>query len=142
MKNTIETYKKPIIGGVLLLVLLLGYFTREKWMAWLNIGYSAKEYTVNNSSSKKPSSSTTDTISKTKVLSKGDKGASVAELQRLLNLEYDYQKSNGTIPIEPKLTPDKIFGPKTEAMLLLFTGRTSISINTLIQELKGQKASA
>lgn len=136
-----QEYKKPIIGGVLLLVLLLGYFTREKWMTWLNIGDSAKDYTATNSSSK-PSSSTTNTISKTKILRKGDKGVSVAELQRLLNVEYDYQKSKGTIPIEPKLTPDKIFGPKTEAMLLLFTGRRSISINTLIQELKDKKASA
>ena len=137
-----QEYKKPMIGGVLLLVLLLGYFTREKWMAWLNIGDSAKDYTANNSRSKKPSSSTTNTISKTKVLKKGDKGVSVAELQRLLNVEYDYQKSKGTIPIEPKLNPDKIFGPKTEAMLLLFTGRRSISINTLIQELKDKKTGA
>lgn len=136
-----QEYKKPIIGGVLLLVLLLGYFTREKWMAWLNIGDSTKDYTATNSSSK-PSSSTTSTINKTTILKKGDKGASVAELQRLLNVEYDYQKSKGTIPIEPKLTPDKIFGPKTEAMLLLFTGRRSISINTLIQELKDKKTGA
>ena len=140
MKDTIQTYKKPIMGGVLLIVLLLAYFTREKWMAWLNIGDSVKDYTSTTSTSKPSSSSTT--IDKAKVLSKGSSGASVGELQRLLNLEYDYQKSNGTVPIEPKLNPDKIFGPKTESMLLLFTGKTSISINALIQELKDQKAGA
>lgn len=140
MKETIKTYKKPIIGGVLLIVLLLGYFTREKWMAWLNIGDSAKEYASNNSSSK-PSFSTA-TIDKTKVLSKGSKGTSVKELQRLLNVEHDYQKTSGIIPIEPRLAVDSDFGPKTEAMLSLFTGKTSISINALIQELKDQKAGA
>jgi hypothetical protein len=140
MKEIIQTYKKPIIGGVLLMVLLLGYFTREKWMSWLNIGDSAKEYASNNSSSKPSSSSTT--IDKTKVLSKGSKGASVKELQRLLNVEYDYQKTSGIVPIEPKLAVDSNFGPKTESMLSLFTGKTSISINALIQELKNQKAGA
>lgn len=141
MKETMKTYKKPIIGGVLLIILLLGYLTRDKWMEWLGIGDSVSDYTNTNSSSK-PSSTTTDTIDKSKVLSTGDKGASVRELQRLLNVEYDYQKANGTVPIEPKLATDGVFGPKTQSMLMQFTGRNAISINTLIQELKDQKASA
>jgi hypothetical protein len=140
MKETMQTYKKPIMGGVLLLILLLGYFTREKWMPWLNIGDSVNDYSKTPSTSN--SSSSSNTLDRTKLLSKGSNGASVRELQGLLNLEYDYQKNKGTVPIEPKLTVDGAFGPKTEAMLSLFTGKTAISINTLIQDLKDQKASA
>lgn len=134
MQASFKKHKKPFFAGLLLLLLFVGYFTREKWMGWFKVDNGIK----NNS---KPSYSTTSTtINRTKVLKKGDRGVSVKELQRLLNLEYEYQKKHGTVPIEPKLVEDQIFGAKTQAMLQLFTGKSSISIKELLSILKNQKS--
>lgn len=135
MQASFKKHKKPILAGLLLLLLFVGYFTREKWTSWFKLKSNTQD-------SPKPSYSTASTtINRTKVLKKGDRGVSVKELQRLLNLEYEYQKKHGTVPIEPKLVEDQIFGAKTQAMLQLFTGKSSISIKELLSILKNQKSS-
>ncbi|WP_052596106.1 peptidoglycan-binding protein [Aureispira sp. CCB-QB1] len=131
---------KPMMAVALLAILVIGYFTRDKWMSLFTTGKLASSNGGSTTSSKNNSSSTSTGIKKDLVLQMGDKNDSVKELQRLLNLEYDYQKQHGTTPpTEPKLALDGAFGPKTEAMLILFTGKKTITINQLIKQLADQK---
>lgn len=139
-----EIDKKPIMAVALFAILIIGYFTRTQWMSLFttsklasNNGDSTTSSTT--SSNKKPSASTG--IKKDLVLKQGDKNDSVKELQRILNLEHAYQMQNSTAPPSlPILSTDGDFGPKTEAMLILFVGKQSSSINQLNTELLAQKS--
>lgn len=135
MKKTISTYKKPIIAGVLLVLILIVYLSRDKIKALFT-------KTTVSSSPKPIANNYSATVDKGKLLAKGSRGASVEELQRVLNKEWDYQKAQGTSPNIPKLVVDGVFGPKTETMLHLAIGRKSISINELIIILEDQKVGA
>ncbi|BDS12986.1 peptidoglycan-binding domain-containing protein [Aureispira anguillae] len=130
MKKTLETHKKPLIMGFLLIALVLTYFNRDKLIQFFE---QAKQPPVSPS---KGSNSTTAQLSSTAsndtLLSKGSEGEKVKELQRLLNVKHGNNKPQ----LLPFLVEDGKFGAKTEAMLKKWTGRTSISIQELIKALK------
>ena len=139
-----EINKKPIMAVALFAILIIGYFTRDKWMSLFTTSKLASNNegsSTSNTTSSNTSSSTSLGIKKDLVLKKGDKNDSVKELQRILNLEHDYQMVNSTTPpTASKLALDRDFGPKTEAMLILFTNKQSISINQLAAQLLAQKS--
>lgn len=136
MKETAIKYRKPIIAGVLLLVLVLGYFYRDKWMGLFSRDEnpSTTDKVTSTSSSTNSSSSSSNVIDKDKVLKRGDKGVSVEELQRLMNAEL----KNHTPTLLEYLVVDGVFGPKTEEMLMHITRgdwdgqKKSISINAFL----------
>ena len=117
MKETIVKYKKPIAAGVLILVLVLGYFYRDKWMGLFkkeeaaSDGGSTSPSSGNSSGSSSGSSSTT--IDKNKILKQGDRGEYVKELQRLLN--EDAEKNHPTFFV--LFVVEGVFCPKTELLL-------------------------
>lgn len=133
--------KKPYMAAALLAILILGYFTRDQWMSLFTTSKLASNNggSTTDSSRSKPSTSTG--IKKNLVLKKGDKNDSVKELQRILNLELAYQMQHSTAPPSlPRLATDGAFGPKTEEMLILFTGKQGSSINQLNTDLLAQKS--
>lgn len=126
--------------GLILLVLVLAFITRQKWIPMLGLNPMPKDSAAAPQASSKPSNTPSkDVLDQNKVLQQGDRGASVKELQKILNLEHDYQTKQGTTPIEAKLTQDGIFGPKTKALLFAFTGKNSLSIHQLKKCLYEQK---
>lgn len=127
MKKTIIKYKKPLIAGLILAVLLLGYFFRDKLFSWTKKDNSTPTAPTTPTTSNNTSSG----INKDVVLKQGDRGASVSEMQRLLNEELKQH----TPTLLSFLVVDGIFGPKTEARLEHFTSKKSMSINQLIVEL-------
>lgn len=138
-----KDYKKQMMAVALLAILIIGYFTKDKWMSLFTSSKLASnngDGSKGNSNSNSGSSSSAG-IKKDLMLKKGDTNDSVKELQRLLNIEHEYQTKNSTVPpSEPKLAEDRAFGPKTESMLILFTGKQSISINQLTAHLLAQKS--
>ena len=119
-------YRKPL-GALVVLVILLGaYFTRDKWMPFFTKDSGGPSSALNTTNKPSNSSTAANTIDKTKVLKQGDRGESVRELQRLLNIEL----KKGTTFFLP-LVEDGIFGPKTLAILKKITNQSSISIQDL-----------
>ena len=125
MKAPITKYKKPLLAGGGLIVLLGAYFFRDKWLH-LVIKPKQKASTSNSSTA-----STTQSTKST-VLKRGSKGEQVKQLQVLLN---DHHRNNPP-QFMLYLKVDGVFGAKTEAMLKKWTGKTSITIDQLIQDLK------
>lgn len=129
MKKAIVKYKKPLMAGTILVILLLGYFFRDKWMGAFKKDVPAPNTTPTNTSNSGGGGSSS-AINKDAILKKGDRGASVSELQRLMNEELKER----TPTLLSFLVVDGIFGDKTETRLEDFTNRSSISINELIIE--------
>jgi hypothetical protein len=144
--KTAKNYKPQMMAAAIFAILIIGYFTKDKWMNFFTTGKIASSNgnsSSNNTSSSSTSSSSSSStgIKKDLVLKKGDTNDSVKELQRILNLEHDYQTENSTAPPSlPKLSTDRVFGSKTEAMLNLFTSKNSITINQLNMQLLAQKS--
>lgn len=129
--------RKPMMAVALLAILIIGYFTRDQWMSL----FTSKVTSGNGSSSTSNTTNTSTGIKKDVVLKKGDRNDSVKELQRLLNVEHVSRSLNiMTKPTLPKLVVDGDFGPKTEALLMYFTNKNSISINQLTTLLLAQKS--
>lgn len=121
-----------MMAVALFALLLVGYFTREKWLPFFQKDEVSPSNGVGQGGNTPPSTTAnSNTVDKTRVLKQGDRGEAVKELQRLLNGKH---KSNPPQVI-PLLVEDGIFGTKTEIMLLKWTGKTAISINQLIIEL-------
>lgn len=115
-----------MMAVALFALLLVGYFTRDQWMALFQKGEVVPSNT-NPGANNQPTTS----VDKTRILKRGDRGASVKELQRLLNEKHRNNLPQNT----PLLVEDGIFGSKTEQMLFKWTGKTSISIQQLILQL-------
>ena len=128
MNKAIVKYKKPLIAGTILVILLLGYFFRDKWMGAFRKDAPTPNTTPTNTNNSGGGSSSA--INRDTILKKGDRGASVSELQSLMNEELKER----TPTLLSFLVVDGIFGDKTEARVEDFTNRSSISINELIIE--------
>jgi hypothetical protein len=136
-----KNYTKQMMAAAFFAILIIGYFTKDKWINIFSSGKIASSNGGSSTSTNSSSSSSSTGIKKDLVLKQGDRNDSVKELQRILNLEHDYQTQNSTVPPSlPKLSTDSDFGPKTEAMLVLFTSKQSISINQLSVQLLAQKS--
>lgn len=124
-----KEYKKPMMAVALFALLLIGYFTRNKWIPLFTSG---KVTPSSGTEGNKPTTkSTSTTLDKDRLLKKGDQGKEVKELQIILNEKH---KANPH-QILPLLETDGIFGAKTETMLEKWTGKKSLSITQLIIEL-------
>ena len=134
MKDTAVKYKKPLIAIVLLGLLLLGYFTRDKWMSIFTKDSETSPGTGTNTTTTNAAivANTYDvTIDKNTVLKRGDNNESVKELQRLMN--QDLQK-NHTPTLKEYLVVDGAFGALTEARLEFLVQQKSISINQFVSK--------
>lgn len=126
--DTLKTYKKPLFAGVLLLLLILAYFQRDKIKALFSKSTTTGGGTTSggsNTTTTTNNTTTTTAINKDKSLSLGSKGQEVEELQRLIN-------KNITPPMV-MLVVDGNFGPKTEAALLNVAKVKSITINQFLK---------
>lgn len=130
MKNNLKPYNKPLITGLILVTLLLTYFYRDNLIDFFEKAKNSPS-DASKGSAVVPVNNTTATSAKDSVLSKGSTGESVRMLQKLLN---DKHRQN-TPTFIPLLVEDGNFGTLTESMLKKYTGKTSISINQLIQAL-------
>lgn len=136
MKNKITEYKKPLAVVVVLAILLVGYFTRDKWMSFFTKSDTTPP--SNSNTGTNTTNTSTSTIDKAKVLKRGDSGASVMELQRLLNEELKRRIAKYGLNTLTHLTEDGQFGPITEGRLDLFVKVKEISINDLVTKLAAQ----
>lgn len=117
--------------GLLVLALLLTYFYRNNL---INFFEKAKQRPSKSATSTAVLTSLTssNTVNKDAILSKGSKGEAVRMLQKLLN---DKHRQN-TPTFTPLLVEDGKFGALTETMLKKYTNKTSISINQLLKALQ------
>lgn len=128
MTKIFKENKSLIIPGLLLLFVLLAYFSRASWLPYIQ----GKKTTASSSGSNPTTVSTNSSpLSNDSILKKGSSGPKVRELQELLNTKH---KKN-TPQFLPLLVLDGQFGLKTETMLKKWTDKTSISINQLIKAL-------
>jgi peptidoglycan hydrolase-like protein with peptidoglycan-binding domain len=125
---------KKTLGIVLILLLFgIGYLKRDTIKGWLGISSTAT--LPNGNSTNTGTNSSTTTNSRSQVLKRGDSGAAVKELQRLLNQHHKANRNHiQLIPYE-LLIEDGIFGSKTEALLNHYTKMKSISVNQLASKL-------
>lgn len=119
MKEKLIQYRKPLLAGGLLVLLLVLYFYRHKIFK-KSFSPTTKTPAVNNNSS------TSNTADKS-LLQKGSKGQQVRQLQILLNDEH----KKHTPTFIPLLVEDGIFGTKTEQMLVKYTTQSSITLEQL-----------
>lgn len=134
-------YKKPLIAGGVLLVLVLLYLNRQAIGEFF--GMETKD-DAPKPNKKGASGSNTTTSNNTTTPSKGIDGnkllrrggtnqkQEVIELQILLNM-YHLSRVNIT---PPTLVVDGAFGQKTEEMLKLHTGLTQITLTQATAKLK------
>ena len=122
--KTVKKYKTQIISLLVVLALGMAYVKREELMKFFG-----KEPALDPSPAPVKLPAVINTVvQRDKVLKYGDTGASVTELQDILN---EQAKSVGGAAALELLEPDGIFGPKTEARLEKLAGVKSISINQL-----------
>jgi len=128
MKKNLIKYKKPLLAGVLLIVLLAAYGFKDKWLPFIIKPKASDSKTPSTKNSTISSNQDNNEV----VLKLGSRGAKVSELQQLLNAKH-----RANLPqILDFLVVDGNFGPKTEFMLKKWTGKTSITIVQLVQDLK------
>ena len=88
-----------------------------------------------SSSSSLQGNAVNQTIDRNKVLQYGATGASVKELQRLINEHHNANRNQVQLVPYELLVEDGVFGEKTEALLNHYTQTKSISINQLVSKL-------
>lgn len=138
----------PIGIGVVGIIILIIYLTRNKWMNLLNTSSASLSADTSNAGSATGASNNTSTGSNASTssgitsyhitLKKGDRGEAVKELQRELNQEHTNRMIYGIAPIVPNLTVDGIFGPRTEELLDRFVGKKTASVNYVKNYLANQ----
>jgi hypothetical protein len=126
-----KKYKNHIAILAVLFVLAFAFIKRESIMKFFG-----KE--TDNSTPQIPTNTTqvaalNTTVNRNEVLKLHSTGASVAELQKLLNAHHSKNWMSNHLN---DLTVDKVFGAKTEAMLYEYTSVKAISINQLVIKLK------
>lgn len=127
-KQPLMKNKKALAALAVLALLLVGYFTKEKWLplfkknaATTPTNGTTATNNTNSTNSSSGTSSNSTAIDKTVILKRGDNNNSVKELQRLINTKLN--------PPLVKLVEDGVFGAKTEAALLQVYGANIASIN-------------
>lgn len=144
-KTRTKNLSVPIGIGVVGIIILIIYLTKDKWMGLLNASSASLGTDTSNGASSSTSGSTTGASSNTgagsnsstspgiasyhTTLKRGDRGEAVKELQRELNQEHTNRTLYGIAPILDKLTVDGIFGAKTEELLERFVGKKTASVN-------------
>lgn len=127
MKKTLKKNKQVLLAGLVLIALVVVYFKRASIGNFFSRAEKLPSSDAASTTNFIPVNSSNDTI-----LSKGSTGGQVRQLQQLLNEKHRNNKPQ----IIPLLVEDGNFGPKTEAMLKKWTGKTSISINQLVKDLQ------
>ena len=103
---------KKTLGIVLILLLFgIGYLKRDTIKGWLGISSTAT--LPNGNSTNTGTNSSTTTNSRSQVLKRGDSGAAVKELQRLLNQHHKENRNQVQLIPYELLIEDGIFGSKT-----------------------------
>lgn len=128
--ETVTKNKKALAVVVLLVLALVAYFTKNKWMPMFSKDQTAPAPNTTNIGSSSTSTNTTlATATDDTILKRGSKNDKVKELQQLLNQHLTSNFATYS-PLTP-LVVDGDFGSKTEARLLLFTNneKNQISIN-------------
>lgn len=134
--------KKKTYGlGLFALLLVIAYFTRDKWLEYIpGLSPAADKPGDTNNKGKTSTTSPTPTTTPAPVnedseLKNGSRGASVEELQKLINQVLKVMYPNDT-----PIGTDGIFGPQTEGALKKLAGKTSISLKVFKEMFKNPLA--
>ncbi|WP_052600222.1 peptidoglycan-binding protein [Aureispira sp. CCB-QB1] len=127
MKASLKKNKQVLVAGLVLIALVVLYAKRDSIRNFFRKSDKMPSSYAANTTNFIPVNTSNDTI-----LKKGSTGGQVRQLQQLLNEKHRNNKPQ----IIPLLVEDGNFGPKTEAMLKKWTGKTTISINQLVKDLQ------
>lgn len=132
-KKTANNKKALGALGLLALLLLIAYLTKDKWSEYFPMlgkasGGSSTPPSTGATKKVTPTSSgsSSASVDKTQTLKIGDRGKSVEALQTMINVILAQKHPN-----DSQLTVDGIFGAKTEAALSKIANVKSISIEAL-----------
>jgi peptidoglycan hydrolase-like protein with peptidoglycan-binding domain len=139
MKNKTQGISRNMALGIVAIIFVLGVLIWKKDAISEALGIKSNASTNNNQTGNTSTSSQGNavnlTIDRNKILKYGDTGASVKELQRLLNQHHKSNRNQVELVPYESLVEDGIFGKKTEGLLEHYTQTKSISINQLASKL-------